>query len=235
MKNIALGLAAIAVVSCADPEDDSRRIAWTADNSIVAYGTSLTAGLVEADSAYPALLGEMLTIEVVNRGIVGATSAEGLTGLDAIYQYGPVLVILEFGANDFLQTIPLETARTNIRTMIEEISGYGAEVALLNFAHPDMIECTLNNPAIKDYLDTLPPQAVQAFINFGLSYDAMIDSLALEYGLVFEDYLYEGIACDSTMLLWDFVHPNAAGNRQLADNVFTTLFETLEQSGMLKP
>ena len=76
--------------------------------------------------------------------------------------------------------------------------------------------------------------ALQAFANFGLEYDAMIDSLASAYDLEIEDYLYEGIAWNSAYLTADWIHPNAAGNALMANNVFNAFMETFEQSGMVK-
>lgn len=207
------------------------KIAWTGENSIVAYGTSLTAGIVAPDSSYPAFLAEKLLIDVVNRGKIGATSAWGLVNIDIIYSAKPVWVLLEFGANDFLQQIDVDTAAKNIAAIIEHILAYGAEVALLNFAHPDMYAKIDDNQGIIEFLSA---EAVQAFVAAGLAYDAMIDSLAVAHGLEIEDYLYEGIAWDPAYLTDDWIHPNAAGNRLMAGNVFAAFKETFELSHMVK-
>ncbi|MCH8328253.1 MAG: hypothetical protein IID15_07005 [Candidatus Marinimicrobia bacterium] len=222
----------LALFACRQPvEPAGTKIAWTAKNSIVAYGTSLTAGIIEPDSSYPAFLGEKLLIAVVNRGRVGATSAWGVANIDTIYAAKPVLVLLEFGANDFLQQVNIDTAAQNIAWMIEQIQANGAEVALLNFAHPDMYERINDN---KGFIALLSAQALQAFIALGLAYDAMIDSLAVAYDLEIEDYLYEGIAWNEAYLTADWIHPNAAGNSLMAGNVFDAFKEIFEQSDMVK-
>ena len=218
--------------ACRQPLEVAKaKISWTAENSIVAYGTSLTAGIIAPDSSYPAFLAEKLLIDVVNRGRVGATSAWGLANIDDIYSAKPVWVLLEFGANDFLQQIDVDTAAKNIAAIIEQIEAYGAEVALLNFAHPDMYTKINDN---QGFIGLLSPEALQAFVAAGLEYDAMIDSLAVAHDLEIEDYLYEGIAWDPAYLTDDWMHPNAAGNRLMAANVFAAFKETFEQSNMVK-
>ena len=227
-----LYLVMLALCACRQPmEPADNKIDWSAENSIVAYGTSLTAGIIEPDSSYPAFLGEKLLIEVVNRGRIGATSAWGVAHIDTVYITKPVLVLLEFGANDFLQQIDIDTAAKNIAWIIEQIQAHGAEVALLNFAHPDMYDNISDN---QGFIALLSGAALQAFIAAGLAYDAMIDSLAVAYDLEIEDYLYEGIAWNAAYLTADWLHPNAAGNRLMAGNVFDAFKETFEQSDMVK-
>ena len=225
----------LALCACRQPvEPAGAKIDWTAENSIVAYGTSLTAGIIEPDSSYPAFLGEKLLIEVVNRGRIGATSAWGVAHIDTVYITKPVLVLLEFGANDFLQQIDIDTAAKNIAWIIEQIQAYGAEVALLNFAHPDMIDSTNLHWVFQDLVPNIGADPQPTMISIGFAYDAMIDSLAVAYDLEIEDYLYEGIAWDPAFLAWDGLHPNAAGNRLMAGNVLDAFKETFEQSDMVK-
>ena len=236
---LAINLPALMVLlvafACRQPlEVAEAKISWTAENSIVAYGTSLTAGIIEPDSSYPAFLAEKLLIDVVNRGKIGATSAWGIANIDDIHSAKPVLVLLEFGANDFLQRTSVDSAAKNIAAIIEQILAYGAEVALLNFAHPDMIDRTNLHWIFRDPVPNVGDDPPQTMISIGLESDAMIDSLAVAYDLEIEDYLYEGIAWDSAYLAWDGLHPNAAGNRLMAGNVFAAFKETFEQSNMVK-
>lgn len=222
--------------SCSNPadDDDSLVIEWTEENTIVCYGNSLTAGVVEPDSSYPDFLAEKLLIEVVNLGRSGATSAWGLEHIDSVFNHDPVLVLLEFGGNDYLNLWMPDSARGNISAMIERILDEDVEVALLGFAHPEMVDCIFSNPAIQPYLAMIDSTTLELVISLGLTYAGMMGEIAEEYDLIYEDYLFEGIACDSTMLNWDIIHPNAAGNRRMAENVFETLYEVFEASGMLK-
>jgi acyl-CoA thioesterase-1 len=84
---------------------------------IVAFGDSLTAGLrVDLVNNYPSVLQRKLDAagyryRVVNAGVSGDTSAQGLNRLSAVRSYHPAIVILELGANDGLRGIPARPRR----------------------------------------------------------------------------------------------------------------------------
>ncbi|MEM7254402.1 MAG: arylesterase [Pseudomonadota bacterium] len=100
---------------------------------IVAFGDSLTFGTgAEPEQSYPARLASALSRTVVNAGVPGEVTAEGLRRLPSVLERdGPALVVLCHGGNDILRKVePSETER-NLRQMIEQIRASGAAVVML--------------------------------------------------------------------------------------------------------
>lgn len=216
-----------------DVGDDGQAIEWTAENSIVCLGTSLTFGYgsgckqlpppasCDADSAYPALLQERLRLPVVNMGIPLSTSGGGLGRLGGVFAHNPVLVIIEFGGNDLIRGVQVETARANMVGMIEGIQRRGVKVALLGFLHPDMIELTP------------PGHRLERDVAGALAYHEMLTGLAEEYELPLVDYILEGVWWEAD-LMYDDVHPNGRGYLLMEENIFHGLEETFQASGMIR-
>ncbi|MBU3958423.1 MAG: hypothetical protein KKE91_01015, partial [Candidatus Omnitrophica bacterium] len=100
--------------------------------NIICFGDSITWGYgVSPGQDYPSALAKMLNIPVINAGIDGDTSIEAVKRINTdIVDRDPLLVIIEFGGNDFLRKIPLEVTVNNIRNMVDEIQAEGAMVAI---------------------------------------------------------------------------------------------------------
>jgi len=101
---------------------------------IVAFGDSLTAG-TGADApvdAYPAVLGRLIGREVINSGVPGETSAEGLRRLPAVLaKHRPRLVLLCLGGNDTLQRVNPKQTADNLKAMVQMAKAHGAAVVLI--------------------------------------------------------------------------------------------------------
>jgi acyl-CoA thioesterase I len=104
--------------------------------TVVFLGNSLTAGHgVGAEKAFPALIQLSWTRAglpwiAVNEGISGDTTADVLRRLGGSRAPGAELTILEIGANDAFQHVPVETIITNMREIIRRVRGGGSRVAL---------------------------------------------------------------------------------------------------------
>ncbi len=103
------------------------------DGVILAFGDSLTAGVgTDLSSNYPAILSELTGLRVVNAGVSGETTRQGLERLPSILKAeNPDLVILLEGGNDILRNLSLEKAQNNLSRMIELIQAHGAQVVLI--------------------------------------------------------------------------------------------------------
>lgn len=103
------------------------------DALIVAFGDSLTAGTgVQPGQSYPAQLSSTLGRQVINAGIPGELSSEGLLRLPGVLdEYQPDLVILIHGGNDILQRKDQAITKENIRAMIKLIQRNQSQVVLL--------------------------------------------------------------------------------------------------------
>ena len=114
---------------------------------IVAFGDSITQGLeCEAlEQRWPSLVEKMLQIlqpdthvEIINSGVGGNTSREGLArfGKD-VSAHKPDLVLIEFGGNDatpaIARFVPVAEYRQNLETMISDISEWGGRSIILPF------------------------------------------------------------------------------------------------------
>ena len=103
------------------------------DSLILAFGDSLTYGTGAApDDSYPSSLEKITGLTVINAGIPGEVSAEGLRRLpDQLKKYRPDLVIICHGGNDILRKLPFEQVEKNLRAMITLSREAGADVVLV--------------------------------------------------------------------------------------------------------
>src|SRR5438876_6103557 len=117
------------------PSEDGRRV-------IAALGDSLTAGLgVDPADNYPSKLQRRLDAggnkyRVVNAGVSGDTSAQGLSRLASVRALRPEFVILALGANDGLRGLPIESTRRNLETIITELQRDGTRGVLAGLMNP---------------------------------------------------------------------------------------------------
>lgn len=105
----------------------------SAGQNIICFGDSLTAGEgAGAGEDYPSVLGKLLGQEVINAGVSGDTSRDGLERLERdVLSRNPKLVIIEFGANDFFQQISRQETIGNLEKMVDSIQAAGAACALV--------------------------------------------------------------------------------------------------------
>jgi len=101
--------------------------------TILAFGDSLTAGVgVSAEHSYPSVLAELTGLNVINAGISGEISAEGLARLpEVLEQTQPELLILIEGANDILRNQSFAEAKRNLAAMITLAKARGIQVVLV--------------------------------------------------------------------------------------------------------
>jgi lysophospholipase L1-like esterase len=101
---------------------------------VLAFGDSLTEGVgASSGQDYPSHLGRMLEMNIINAGIKGQRSDEGLARLNALLtKHQPKLVILCYGGNDILQRKSMKALKDNLAQMIETIQAKGAEIILVS-------------------------------------------------------------------------------------------------------
>jgi acyl-CoA thioesterase-1 len=175
---------------------------------ILVFGDSISAGygLARVEQGWVELLKTRLNTQgygyqVVNASVSGETTAGGLARLPrALELHHPKIVILELGGNDGLRALPIAQMRANLTQMAELATATGAKVLLLGMR--------------------MPP-------NYGPEYTeqfAMVFSdLAREKKLPLLPFLLTDIALSPTLLQGDDIHPNAAGQPILLENVWPTL------------
>lgn len=108
---------------------------------IVAFGDSLTEGTGAADfESYPAHLEKLSGRKVINAGVAGEVSKNGLARLPKILStYRPALVILCHGGNDLLRKLNGKHLKENLQAMIGQITASGAQVMLIGVPKPSLL------------------------------------------------------------------------------------------------
>lgn len=162
--------------------------------SIVAFGDSLTAGYGAPNgSSYPDFLSRKLGREVVNLGQSGETAAHAPARLPQVLAQNPYMVLIEFGANDYMQNRRLEDAVAAVRQIVEEVQHAGAIAVIVDTGGPGMGH-----------------------------YSRAYKKLAQEKEAVFVPGILEGIF-NKRQYKSDMVHPNAAGYKIVADRVYEAI------------
>ncbi|WP_029407376.1 arylesterase [Thiomicrorhabdus sp. Milos-T2] len=103
------------------------------EDVVVAFGDSLTVGYgVQKNQSYPSVLAKMTGLNIINSGISGETTQQGLARLSKVLvEYKPHLVILLEGGNDVLQKVPESQIKANLARMISMIQNSGSAVLLV--------------------------------------------------------------------------------------------------------
>ena len=142
-----------------------------------------------------------LNYNVVNASISGETTEGGLTRLPAVLKRAhPSLVIVELGANDALRGVPLDTTTANLRHIIEASQAIGAKVVVIGMRIPPNFG--------PDYADKF-------YNTFG--------DLAKRYHAGYVPFLLDGIADDPSQFQADQIHPTAAAQPRLLDNIWPSV------------
>ena len=96
-------------------------------------GDSLTYGYnANREESYPALLSRLSGYQVVNAGILGDTSADGLKRLPTLLENDSIkLMILFFGGNDIIQNVPMSELKNNLKNMIHMAKEKNIDVLLI--------------------------------------------------------------------------------------------------------
>jgi acyl-CoA thioesterase-1 len=178
---------------------------------VLAFGDSLTAGLgLPASEAFPARLearlrGEGIAVNIVNAGVSGDTTTDGLARLAWALADKPDFVILALGANDALRGIDPALVRANLDQMIVKIQQSGAKLLLLGMLAP-------------------PDWGA----DYKKAFDSIYPDLAKAHGVPFYPFILEGVAMDPQLNQPDGLHPNPRGVAIMVDHVAPLLAALME-------
>jgi lysophospholipase L1-like esterase len=167
---------------------------------IICFGDSITYGSgVERGKDYPSYLSELIGEDVINAGKGGDTTADALRRLENdVLSQDPYLVIVEFGANDYLRSLPKDKAIENLRTLITRIQDEGSMTALCDVSGGSSILGAFN------------------------IYHKDMKKLARETGSIFIPHVLKGVI-QNTSLKVDRFHPNAEGYKMIAGKVYKAI------------
>ena len=115
------------------------------DKKIVAFGDSLTFGYgTSQDKSYPIQLGKLINREVVNEGINGNTTRDGLNRINKVLtEHQPHTVLVSLGGNDMLRKYSVEETEKNLKEIIDTIQAKNIQVILIAEPQPSLMGAML--------------------------------------------------------------------------------------------
>ena len=180
--------------------------------TIVAFGDSLTAGRgVAHDESYPADLQRDLDARgyryrVLNLGVSGNTTKDGVLRIQEVLQYHPSVVIVAFGGNDGLRGLPIRDTEMNLSAIISAMQDAHAKVILGGI--------------------TLPP-------NYGSDYIAKFNAIYVKeskaYNVPLLPFMLKDVYGVPGSMQDDGIHPTAQGCKQVAKNFLPLLLPMLHK------
>jgi len=176
--------------------------------SILVFGDSLSDGfMLKRSEAYPALLAKKLhaaglTFQVTNASAAGGTTEGGLERLPPHLKRKIDIFILELGINDAFRGLSVDEIQNNLQQIIDKVKARNPNVRVVIAA------MQLPNYAADDYVS---------------AFGKMFGDLASRNNAALVPYLLQGVAGDPSLNLSDSIHPNAAGQKILAENVWRVL------------
>ena len=184
--------------------------------NIIFFGDSLTAGYgLPAAASFPALLQlrldeQQLPYKAYNYGVSGETSAGGRQRLPTVLARHPIEVfVLALGANDGIRGIAVRETTHNLQFIIDAVRRqYPAAPLVL---------------AGLEFPFDLGPLGGHRLAHYATEFKTLFRTLADKNSLPFIPFLLQGVLGHRELNLADGVHPNAAGQKILAENVWQVL------------
>lgn len=168
-------------------------------DAVVAFGDSLIEGVgATPGNDFVSQLSKKIGEPIVNLGISGNTTAQGLARVDRIAEYKPKVVLVLLGGNDYLRKVPKEETFRNLEMIVSRIQNTGAVVVLLGIQGG-----VLSDP-----------------------YDTAFESLAQKKGTVYISNVLEGLVGNSRYMS-DAIHPNDAGYSKIVERVYPEVRKVL--------
>lgn len=172
---------------------------------VVVLGDSLAVGVGSAGGrrGYVALLQERLGVELVNKGVSGNTTEDGLARLEGdVLALKPALVVLELGGNDFLRRVDPDDTFANLEAMVRRSQEAGAAVLVLG----------TRSGVFSD------------------KHEKRFREVARRNGAAYVPNLLEGVFAQPA-LMYDSIHPNDAGYAKVAERLEPTFRDLLTRLG----
>jgi len=167
---------------------------------IIAFGDSLIVGAgATNENDFVSILSDKIGQKIINLGVSGDTTADGLARVGDLDRYKPKVVLLLLGGNDHLKRVPIETTFENLEKLIQNIHSRGAIVLLLG---------------VRGNL-------------FGDKFASEFEKLRDKHGTAYVPDVLKGLFGNSEFME-DAIHPNEAGNRIIADRVYPVLLPLIQ-------
>jgi len=170
------------------------------NNTIIAFGDSLVEGVGATDGKdFISQLSIKIDRPIINMGVSGETSAQGLSRIDRVIAYDPGIVIILFGGNDYLRKIPKEETFNNLHQIISKLQSNGSMIVLLG----------IRGGVLND------------------KFESDFKSLAEENGSIYVSDVLRGLLT-KTEYMSDSIHPNNIGYEKITERVYDAIKDYLK-------
>lgn len=162
------------------------------NNTIIAFGDSLVRGVGATDGkGFVYLLSQKIGKPIINLGVSGETTKEGLSRISEATKKNPGTVILLLGGNDYLKKVPQEETFKNLREIINKFQSNGSMVILLG----------IRGGVLSD------------------KFEKSFENLARETGSIYVSDVLSGIITNKEYM-YDTVHPNDKGYTIITERIY---------------
>lgn len=173
----------------------------------ISAGYGLSAGESWVDLLAAKLKASGYRYQVVNASISGDTTAGGRARAPVLLkQHRPAVVVVELGGNDALRGGNLAATRSNLDTIVKDAQAAGAKVLIAGMQ--------------------LPPNYGPAYVR---PFNALFGEVAKERKTALVPYVFEGFGEDLAQFQVDRIHPTAAAQAKILDNVWPALVPLLKK------
>ncbi len=166
-------------------------LAAQSGTTVVVFGDSLAEGVGATQGGdIASLLARVLDEPVINLGVSGDTTADGLARIDTVLAEDPRVVVVLLGGNDAIQRVPVETTFANLAMILEQVQATGAAVVLVG-----------------------EPGGL-----YGSQYEREYEALAEEYRTFYVSNILSGLI-GRPEFMSDLIHPNNAGYQRAFERI----------------
>ena len=206
LQRFVLALAALTAITSAEvPAADTPVLLVVGDSISAGYG--LAAGEVWVDLLAARLKASGYRYQVVNASISGDTTAGGRARIPTLLkQHRPAIVVVELGGNDALRGGNLGATRSNLDMVVKDAQTAGAKVLIAGMQ--------------------LPPNYGPAYVK---QFNALFGDVAKERKAALVPYVFDGFGDDLSQFQPDRIHPTAAAQTKILDNVWPALVPLLKK------
>jgi len=186
--------------------------------TIVCLGDSLTSGFAatvvgkdDKSKAWPAVLQNKVNIPVINAGVPGNTTAQGLARVKKdVLSKNPRIVIIELGINDYFKKIPLATTKNNLQKIIDMVNDGKRKIYLIRTYQDwnDQVDNMFNTLASSNNIEQIDASWPDVW---GVEEMSNKNDKTVPGG-----------------------HPNPKGHELIAEYIFNALKPYLEDNNLLK-
>jgi lysophospholipase L1-like esterase len=169
--------------------------------NIVAFGDSLVLGVGASseENNFVSVLSRKINIPIVNLGVSGDTTSDGLARINELEIYNPKVVIVLFGGNDYLKKVPTDITFSNLEKIIQKIQSKGSIVLLLG----------IRGGVLND------------------KYKAEFKRIKNKYHTAYSPDVLKGLLTNEKYMS-DPVHPNDMGYFKIAEKIYPTLLKLIK-------